>query len=77
MFGFQKIDHRGDNMKKRYLIEISDKKGKFHMKRECEGFSPFELLGILEHTQLDILKQMAGEIKPDIVKRTVVTKDLT
>ena len=45
------------------------------MHRECKGFSARELLGLLEYVQLDILKQMAGEVRPDIVKRVVVEND--
>jgi hypothetical protein len=60
-------------MKKTYTItcEIT-KDDKVRIDRVCDGFTAIELLGILEYTQLDILKQMSGEIRPDIVNRTVV-----
>jgi len=37
-----------------------------------EGFKAIELLGIFSFKTEDIHKQMRGEIKPDIVTRTVV-----
>lgn len=52
------------------LIEDNDKVSLF---RENDGFnSAFELLGILEHAQLEILQQLSGEIKPDVIKRNFI-----
>ena len=63
-------------MKKTYTITLDeDEKGKWHMKRTCDGFSPVELLGILEMSQLEILQQRRGEFKPDIIKREVVKRN--
>ncbi len=45
--------------------------GTSSVKRQCDGFNPFELLGFLESTQLDIKQQMAGNITPDIIVRRV------
>lgn len=63
---------------KTYTIIIEEEEaadGKYHMRRICDGFSPFELLGILEFIQLEILQQVNGEIKPDIIKREVIKDD--
>ena len=59
-------------MKKTYTITLEDDGEKATLNRINDGFSPIELLGLLEHIQLDIKAQMAGEFKPDIVKREVV-----
>jgi hypothetical protein len=40
--------------------------------RTAENFSAFELIGILELSKEDIVKQIKGEIKPDIVTRKVI-----
>ena len=57
---------------KTYTIEHEYKEGMFYVRRKNDGFDPFELLGILEELQLDILKQIKGEIKPTVIKREVV-----
>ncbi len=62
-------------MKKTYTITVENKDGKYHMHRICDGFSPIELLGILAFAQKEILQQMSGEIKPDIIKRDVVQEE--
>ena len=59
-------------MKKTYKIEMfHDDKG-LHLERKNKGFSPWELLGLLEEVQMDIIKQLAGTIKPTIIKRKVI-----
>ena len=40
--------------------------------RTNDGFNPLELLGLMSLISLDITKQIAGKIKPTIVKRIVV-----
>lgn len=54
-----------------YTIETYKSDGKNCMTRTNKGFTSIELLGILEFAKLEILKQMAGEIKPDKIKRIV------
>lgn len=51
-------------------IEFSD--GTSSMHRICDGYGPYELLGLLEFTKLEIMAQINGSIKPDFVKREVV-----
>ncbi len=68
---------KGEKMKKTYTVVLEkDENGKYHLRRVCDGFSPLELLGLLEFIQLEIKAQMAGDIKPDIVKREVVENGL-
>jgi len=57
-----------------YTITIEDIDGKKTMTRRNDGFNAIELLGLLELTQQDILKQLKGleEAKIDVVKREVV-----
>ena len=50
-------------------LEISDK---VKLIRENNGFSPYELLGLLEQIQLDILQQLSGDVKPDIIQRNII-----
>jgi hypothetical protein len=63
-------------MDKKYTISMvydEEKKG-YKMERKCEGFNPFELLGILDMARSEIIQQIKGIIVPDIIKtkRTVV-----
>lgn len=39
------------------------------------GFTAAELIGLLEWKKQDILNQIAGKIKPDVVKRTVIQEE--
>lgn len=57
---------------KAYFIKVSDVDDKLRERRLNIGFNPYELMGILEHIQLEILEQMAGKIKPDEIKRTLI-----
>ena len=50
-------------------LEISDK---VKLIRKNNGFNPYELLGLLEQIQLDILQQLSGDIKPDIIQRNII-----
>jgi len=42
------------------------------MKRVNDGFNPMELLGIIDFVKDDIMAQVHGKIKPDVVERTIV-----
>lgn len=46
--------------------------GTVHCSSTNDGFNGLEILGIITWKHADILKQMAGETKPDRVTRTVV-----
>lgn len=62
---------------RKYTIEYGedpDKPGKMKLKRVCDGFNAFELLGVLEFIQMEILDQISGKIKPDIIERVAITE---
>ncbi len=58
-------------------IKWDEKEGQYmrKMHRVNDGFSPYELLGILEEAQQDILDQIKDKVKPDVIKREVVDND--
>ena len=61
---------------KLYTVEVSYfDNDTIRVKRTNDGFNTLELLGVLNHAQLEIQKQMAGEIKPTITERNVVKTD--
>lgn len=58
-----------------YHVErFIDQNGIVHVHRKNDGFNAIELMGFLEYTQLDIYKQMIGNIKPVSIKREVVDR---
>jgi len=59
-------------MKKYTLTAKLTSKG-FLLRRKNDGFSSVELLGILHLSMEEILDQLKGNIKPDIIIRQVVT----
>ncbi len=60
---------------KKYIIsEIYYKDGTYAMKRTCDGFDALELLGVLELTQREIVDQIRGRIKPDIIERKFINR---
>ena len=60
--------------KKTYTIIVETTEDGNQMTRTNDGFNAFELLGILEMVQDDILKQMKSkeEKEIDIIKRQIV-----
>uniref|UniRef100_A0A6M3L7Q5 Uncharacterized protein n=1 Tax=viral metagenome TaxID=1070528 RepID=A0A6M3L7Q5_9ZZZZ len=61
--------------KKTYKIEFmeySDETSR--LSRECDGFEAFELLGLLYLIKDEILTQIRGKIKPDIIERKVIRR---
>ena len=58
---------------KKWTIELQQLDNDLvRLKRINRGFTAYELLGIISHTKDDILKQMSGEIKPDIIERKLI-----
>lgn len=56
-----------------YTIEYSVMaNGQTKLHRKTDGFNSFELLGLLDLMRGEIIDQMKGKIKPDIIKREVV-----
>lgn len=63
--------------KKTYTIEmIEHEDGGTQLNRTNDGFDGIELLGLLELSQLEIIEQLKGYIKPDIIKRNIVKDEL-
>jgi hypothetical protein len=55
-----------------YTIKVSDFEEGLHVERTNDGFTAQELLGWLEHIQLEIMSQMAGALKPTKVTRNLI-----
>jgi hypothetical protein len=55
---------------KQELVEYSD--GTSKMNREVNGFTELVLLGLLEYMKSQIIKQLRGRSKPNVIERTVV-----
>ena len=60
-----------------YTIIVETTEDGNQMTRTNDGFNAFELLGLLELAQQDILNQMKGieEAKIDIIKKQVVENE--
>jgi len=57
---------------KTYYLKVIQKNGETHIESESDGFNGFEILAFLNWKSDDIMKQLSGEFKPDIAKRTYV-----
>ena len=60
---------------KKYVLEITQDETGLHMSSECHGFFGHELVGLLDWKKDDILRQLRGEIRPDVIRRNVVKED--
>jgi hypothetical protein len=58
-------------------FELNDRveKPKLVAKSTNEGFSPLELLGLLAWKMEDVKNQAIGNIKPDVVARTLLVTE--
>lgn len=57
----------------KYILEVErNEDGATSMRSTNEGFNPLEILGLLAFKMDDTRRQMIGEIKPDVIKRTVI-----
>jgi hypothetical protein len=62
--------------KRTYTIEqITYIDGNTELKRVNDGFNALELMGLLELSKDDIIDQIKGVVKPDVVKRKVIKND--
>ena len=58
---------------KKYIITLKEEdNGTTTLHRTNDGFNPLELLGLMELIQSEAIEQMAGKIKPDVIKRQVI-----
>lgn len=60
---------------KKYTLEITHDESGLKIHSECDGFFGYELLGFLEWEKDDIIRQLKGEIRPDVIARNVVKED--
>lgn len=58
-------------MSKIWETKVTEEDGKIKVERTNDGFTAFELLGIIESFRHDILMQIHGEIKPEIVRKHI------
>jgi hypothetical protein len=57
---------------RKWIVEhIIYNDGTTELKRTNDGFNSFELMGLLELSKDDIINQIKGNVKPDIIKRKV------
>ena len=54
------------------ITVITNDDGSTQMKRVNDGFSGIELIGIVAITSHELMKQLQGKLKPDIIKREVI-----
>ena len=59
-------------MEKHFILEVFENDGKLSLKSQNDGFSAMEMYGFLEYKKTDIIRQLTGEVRPDIVKRSLV-----
>jgi hypothetical protein len=55
-----------------YTIEFTETEEGTQLRRVNDGFNPFELLGIIAIIKDELVEQMKGHMKPDVIKREVV-----
>jgi hypothetical protein len=60
--------------KKTWTFTMEDDGNKTRLQRVNDGFTPFELLGLCAMIQHDVLDQMRGVVRPDVVTREVVVE---
>jgi len=57
---------------RKWIVEhIIYNDGTTELKRTNDGFNALELMGVLELSKDDIINQIKGNVKPDIIKRKV------
>lgn len=58
---------------KKYVFNVEEQEnGKLRFSSTNNGFSGFEVLGILERKKQDILDQLSGKIKPETIERKII-----
>jgi hypothetical protein len=67
------VEGRG-NMNKEFTMKVTCNGEGLNISTEACGFSGLELLGLLAWKQQDLIDQMRGTIKPDIVTRTRIAE---
>ena len=61
--------------KRKWTIEhITFNDGSTALSRTNDGFNAFELMGLLALSKDDIINQMKGNVKPEVIKRKVIKR---
>ena len=59
--------------KKKWVVEhITYNNGTTQLSRTNDGFNPFELIGVLEISKDDIIEQIKGNVKPNVIIRKLI-----
>ena len=60
-------------MEKKYRLAVTlDENGDLDISSSNDGFNTFELLGFLQFKIEDVINQLNGKVKPDIIERMVI-----
>jgi len=65
-------------MNKKYILQVidnGDNGDKVTVMSLNDGFTAYEVLGLLDMKREDVIDQIKGNIKPDIIKREFVKDD--
>ena len=65
-------------MNKKYTLQVidnGDNGDKVTVMSLNDGFTAYEVLGLLDMKREDVIDQIKGNIKPDIIKREFVKDD--
>ena len=60
---------------KKFTIHYTIKDDKLSIETKNDGFYPFEIIGMMQWKINDIIRQMAGDIQPDIIKRELYERE--
>lgn len=61
--------------KRKWIVEhITYSDGTTAISRTNDGFNSFELMGVLELSKDDIINQIKGIVKPEIIKMKVIER---
>ena len=61
--------------KRKWIVEhITYSDGTTAISRTNDGFNAYELMGVLELSKDDIINQIKGNVKPEIIKRKIIKR---
>jgi hypothetical protein len=61
--------------KRKWTVEhITYNDGTSAISRTNDGFNAYELMGVLELSKDDIINQIKGNVKPEIIKRKIIKR---
>jgi hypothetical protein len=62
-------------MKKKFILVVCNNGDTLQVHSKNDGYTSLEIIGLLDFKKNDIIKQICGEVKPDVIKRTVVVEE--